>query len=107
MPNLTRHCPECGEPFETAHPRKLFCKKACGVAFNNRELVRGQALVGLAKAGRAGRGRTGKPADQRAAREAWAEFLRAVKRMIDEDKAAGRADPVRLYRARSARGLLD
>ncbi len=106
MVKTTRTCPECGEAFAASHPRKLFCSKAHGVAYNNRQLVRGQALVGLAQAWRAGRGRKSE-ADRNAARDAMVEFFRAVKRMTDEDLAAGRADPVRLYRARAARGLLD
>lgn len=106
MPRLTRTCPECGEVFVTEHPRKLFCKAACSKAYANRELVRGQSMVGLAKAWRAGRGR-GKAADREAARVAGVELMRMIRRFIDEDKAQGRGDPVELFRARSVRGLLD
>jgi hypothetical protein len=101
----TATCPECGGTFASANLRKLFCRPACSKAYSNRSLARGQAVLGLALAWRAGRhGKT--PADKAAASAAFGELCRRLDRIAAEDRAAGRLDALRLYRKRSAAGVL-
>lgn len=106
MPRV-KLCPECRQPFEATHPRKLFCRPACSKRFNNRELARGQAVLSLARAWRAGR-HAKTSADKAAASEAFCNLCRRLDRFMVEDREAQRApDPLRLYRRRRAAGVVD
>lgn len=99
-------CPECGEVFTVTHHRQQFCTPAHSKAYNNRQLKRGQALVGLGQAWRLARNR--KDDESRSlGREAFGEFCRLLDEFSAEDRAAGRLDSLRVYKRRSAAGLLD
>lgn len=94
-------CPECGAAFTRTHHLQRFCTSAHKVAFNNRELARGKSMVSLAQAWRAARG-SKDPADREAARAAFAKLCRLVDAANTEDRLAGRANALRLYRRREA-----
>lgn len=105
MSRPQRHCAECGAPFPV-RGRKLFCSQAHAIAFNNRQLARGQAVMGVAQAWRAGR-HPKSDAERQAAGEAFRQLCRLIDAYNAEDAAAGRAKPMSLYRARVASGLFE
>jgi hypothetical protein len=87
MPAAERMCAQCGSEIESKDPRKMFCDKACKVAFHNLSLVRAGALLPLLQVWRAGRLKGGNKAlSSYAFREACA--------LIDgynaQDRASGR-----------------
>lgn len=103
---ITLTCPECGEPFARKHHRQLFCSPAHSKAYSNRQLARGQSVVALLQVWQASR--TSKdPAAREAGRVAFAQLCREARTFNAEDREAGRADPVKLFRIRMAEGHLD
>lgn len=103
---MTRKCPECGSSFEQKHARQLYCTKPHQIAFNNRQLARGQALVGLGQAWRLGRN-TSRPAAKAAAAKAFNALCRLLDDYNAEDMAAGRAQALQLLRVRDAHLMID
>lgn len=103
---ITRTCPECGSSFEPKHARQLYCTKPHQIAFNNRQLARGQALVGLGQAWRLGRN-TKKPLQKAAAAKAFNAMCRLLDGYNAEDATAGRAQALQLLRVRDAHLMLD
>jgi hypothetical protein len=85
-----RGCCECGAAFRIRHGAgRLFCRKACKVAWENRYTVRGRQLMLLVMAAR--EGTRGKPAAKAAGRRAAQLAREAMQQWRDEDAAAGRA----------------
>jgi hypothetical protein len=99
-------CPECGEAFRPAHHRQQFCSPEHAKVFNNRQLARGQKLVGLALAWRQARS-TKDPDLKEAGKAAFMQLCRLLDAYAAEDVKAGRLNAVRLFRRRVAAGLLD
>jgi hypothetical protein len=92
-------CPECGVRFEPEHPLAMFCSKPHKIAWMNRNYSEGGPLLVLAKAWRKSRHLKGDPIGA----FAMGEFCIALDRLIAEDKAAGRADPVEVLKSRLRR----
>lgn len=104
---LFRTCPECGVRFELKHHRAQFCTPEHAKVFNNRELARGQKLIGLAKAWRGARSiKDG--AVREAGKSAFIEMCRYVDACNAEDRerTGGGVHPTNLYRRRVAAGSL-
>lgn len=99
-------CPECGARFEPKSLRQLFCSSTHQKAYSNRELGRGFAILGLARAWRSARHAT-EAADKGAGSEAFRELCRQLDAINTEDREAGRANPLKLYRRRKASGVID
>jgi hypothetical protein len=112
-----RSCPECAQGFATPRVNKLFCSSPCQIKHNNRQLQRGQRLVSLAQAWRAGKDiarpdKSKNPSAEAkalktAAKEAFDSMCRELDAMTAEDRAAGRMHPTALYLKRERIGLLD
>lgn len=102
-------CPECGGTFEPQHHRAQFCSPAHAKAYNNRQLARGQRLVGLAQAWRLGRhfGPSADPELKAAAAQAFRDLCRIADEFNAEDRAEGRVPALKVYRRRQTAGLLD
>lgn len=103
---ITQKCPECGSSFEPKRARQLYCTKPHQITFNNRQLARGQALVGLGQAWRGGR-HTKKPEAKAAAAKAFNALCRLLDEYNAEDTASGRAQALQLLRVRDAHLMLD
>lgn len=104
----TKTCPECGRRFAAGHHRQQFCTKAHQVAYGNRMMAEGQAVMALAKAWRAGGTRMKKDADlNAAAKEAFILLCRLVDESNTNDRLANRIHPTRMFLKRKAAGLLD
>lgn len=99
-------CPECGETFRPTHHKQQFCTPAHKKAHGNRQLARGQKVLGLAPAWRQARS-TKDPELKAAGKAAFTQLCRQLDAYGSEDVAAGRLNAVRLYRRRVAAGLLD
>lgn len=106
MTRATLKCPECGENFARTHHRQQFCTPAHSKAYNNRQLARGQSVVGLAQAWRASRN-TSDPAAREAGKLAFAQLCRLIDECNTQDRLAGRVNPLQVFRTRTAAGLLD
>lgn len=93
-----RLCPECGLPIirkSKKGPMPTFCCAGHKIAFNNRQTVRGRAIISLAMAWRQQRGKKG------VGSESYKEMIRIIDKFNSEDREAGRP-LVTLY----AEGLL-
>lgn len=106
MTKLFLACPECGQRFERKHHRAQFCSPQHAKLYNNRQLARGQSIVGLAQAWRGAR--SSRDAGVReAAKMAFAQLCRELDTFNAEDRGGGRVSATQVYRRRVAAGLLD
>lgn len=94
-----RTCAECGAGFLGARGSE-FCSTACKDANHNRDNKRGRVLMPLAKAWRAGRGKTAE------SKYAHAQLCALLDGWIAADRAAGRADPARAVRRKMHDGWI-
>lgn len=102
---ITLVCPECGEAFEPAHHRQLFCTPAHKEAHKNRNKGRA-AVIAYAQQWRAGRN-SKDPARKAVSAAAFNRLCRMIDAMNAEDRKAGRADPIALMQARAAANVID
>lgn len=82
-----RLCPECGLPVQRKSPKgraPVFCTNKHKVAFNNRQTVRGRAIISLAMAWRQQRGKKG------VGSTSFKEMCRIIDDFNREDRIAGR-----------------
>lgn len=89
-----RHCPECGERFETPTHDRLFCTDEHKAAFHNRSSKIGRSLVPLAMAWRAARNAKGNSPEARALRKsgarAFTEMCLLLDRAVTDDREEAR-----------------
>jgi hypothetical protein len=100
---LEASCPECGTRFDIKRAGQTFCNSGCQVAFNNRALSRGQALVTLALTWRGGRS-SRDAAVKLASKEAFSQLAALTDRYNAEDRAAGRPPGYETFIRRRLRG---
>jgi hypothetical protein len=97
-------CSECQKKF-TMTSRKMFCSTEHQVAYNNRQLTRGQAMATLAQAWW-GHGSSKDKAFKMTAKEAYSQLATLARKYNAEDKDAGRMSATEVLVRRRAKGLL-
>lgn len=105
-------CPECGQEFARTHARQSFCTNAHKRAFHDRTKARGQVVVTLLQAWRAGRNvKTAETAERKlkgaAAKDAFNQLCTITDRWSEEDRDAGRVPALDLVIRQSALGFRD
>ena len=86
---LELNCPECDRLFNRGHHRQSFCCTEHQVAYNNRILQRGQAMLPLVMTWRGTRSARD-PSLKRAGKQAFADLCRLADEYNAEDRAEGR-----------------